>query len=65
MVENVTEHQAICAFKVGVRYREMNMKFSRTETLTLSRAMEIANRYANGEEEDRLRSGKSRAGDAH
>jgi hypothetical protein len=27
--------------------------------------MEIANRYANGEEEDRLRSDRSRAGDAH
>jgi hypothetical protein len=41
------------------------MKFGCTETLTLSRAMEIANRYANGEEEDRPRSGKSRAGDAN
>ena len=64
-VENVTEHQAICAFKAGVRYRKMNMKFGRTKTPTLSRAMEIANWYANGEEEDRLRSRKSQAGDAH
>ena len=63
-MENVTENQAIRAFKSGVRYHELNMKFGRTKTPTLSRAMEIANRYANSEEEDRLRSGKSRAGDA-
>ena len=63
-MENITEHQAICAFKAGNMYRELALKFGRTETLTLSRAMEIANRYANGEEEDRLRSSKSRAGDA-
>ena len=41
------------------------MKFGQTETPTLIRAMDIANRYANGEEEYRLRSGKSRAGNAH
>jgi hypothetical protein len=57
-VENVTEHQAICAFKVGIKYRELILKFGRTETPTLSRVMEIASWYANGEEEDRLRSGK-------
>ena len=28
--------------------------------MTLTRTMEIATRYANGEEEDRLRSGKSK-----
>jgi hypothetical protein len=65
MVENVTEHQAICAFKAGVRYHELNMKFSQTKTLNLSRAMQIANQYANGEEEDLLRTGKIRAGDTH
>ena len=43
-VENVTEHQAICAFKVGVTYQELNMKFGQTKTPTLSQAMEIANR---------------------
>ena len=48
-VENITEHQEIYAFKAGVRYRELNMKFRRTETLVLSRAMEIASRYANVE----------------
>ena len=41
------------------------MKFGRTETPTLSQAMELTNQYANGEEVDRLRSGKSWAGDAH
>lgn len=64
MVKNITEHQAICAFKAGIKYRELALKFGRTEIPTLSRAMEIANRYANGEEDDRLRSGKGRANDA-
>jgi hypothetical protein len=63
-VENVTEHQAVCAFKAGTRYRELVLKFGRSGDLSLSRAMEIANKYANGEEEDRLRSGKARAGNA-
>ena len=36
------------------------MKFSRTGDMSLTRMMEIATRYANGEEEDRLRSGKSK-----
>ena len=26
-VENVSEHQAVCAFKEGVRNRELNLKF--------------------------------------
>nr|XP_020184642.1 uncharacterized protein LOC109770352 [Aegilops tauschii subsp. strangulata] len=64
-VENVTEHEAICAFMAGVRYRELNMKFGQTETPSLSRAVEIANLYANSEEEDRLISGKIRAANAH
>ena len=32
-VENVSDHQAVCAFKEGVRYRELNLKFSRTGDL--------------------------------
>ena len=51
-------HQAVCAFKEGVKYRELNLKFGRTGDMSLSRMMEIATKYANGEEEDRLRSGK-------
>lgn len=62
-VENITEHQAICAFKQGVRYRELTLKFGPSDISTLSRMMEIANRYANGEEDDHLRSGTSRAGE--
>ena len=54
----MSDHQAICAFKEGVKYRELNMKFGRTGDTTLTRMMEIATKYANGEEEDRLRSGK-------
>ncbi len=42
----------------GTKYRELNLKFGRTGDMTLSRMMEIATKYANGEEEDRLRSGK-------
>ena len=57
-VENVSEHQAVCAFKEGVKYRELVLKFGRTGDMTLTRMMEIATKYANGEEEDRLRSGK-------
>ena len=57
-VENVSDHQAVCAFKEGVKYRELNMKFGRTGDMSLSRMMEIATKYANGEEEDRLWSGK-------
>ncbi|KAI5012942.1 hypothetical protein ZWY2020_025208 [Hordeum vulgare] len=58
MVENVTEHQAVCAFKAGVRYRDLYLKFGRTSDISMSKMMEIATRYANGEEEDRIRSGK-------
>ena len=57
-VENVSDHQAVCAFKEGVKYRELNLKFGRTGDMTLTRMMEIASKYANDKEEDRLRSGK-------
>ena len=57
-VENVSDHQALCAYKEGVRYRELNLKFGRTGDMSLAWMMEIATKYANGEEEDRLRSGK-------
>jgi len=60
-VENVTEHQAVCAFKAGVRYRDLYLKFGRTGDISMSKMMEIAARYANGEEEDRIRSGKHKA----
>ena len=59
-VENVSQHQAVCTFKEGILYRELNLKFGRTGDMTLTRMMEIATRYANGEEEGRLRSGKSK-----
>lgn len=59
-VDNVSEHQTVCAFKEGVLYRELNLKFGRSEDMSLARMMEIATRYANGEEEDRLRSGKGK-----
>ena len=60
-VENVSDHQAVCAFKEGVRYKELNLKFGRTGDMSLTRMMEIATKYANGKEEDRLRSGKHKA----
>lgn len=41
------------------------LKFGHTDVLTLGRMMEIANRYANGEEDERSRSDKGRAGDAN
>ena len=59
-VENVSDHQAICAFKEGVKYRELNLKFGWTGDMSLTRMMEIATKYANGEEEDRLRCGKQK-----
>ena len=60
-VENVPDHQAVCAFKEGVKYTELNLKFGRTGEMSLNRMMEIATKYANGEDEDRLRSGKHKA----
>ena len=60
-VENVSEHQAVCAFKEGVKYQELVLKFGRTGDMTLTRMMEIATRYANWEGGDRLRSGKGKA----
>src|SRR3989337_1114685 len=60
-MENVSEHQAVCAFKEGVRYRELNLKFGQTGDMSLAQMMEIATRYANGEEEDQLRSGKNKS----
>ena len=59
-IENVSHHQAVCAFKEDVRYWELNLKFDRTGDMSLTRMMEIATRYANGEEDDQLRSGKSK-----
>ena len=50
----------MCAFKEGVKYRELDLKFGRTGDMTLTQMMEIATRYANGEEEDRLCSGKGK-----
>ena len=57
-VEHVSDHQAVCAFKEGVKNRELNLKFGQTGEMSLNRMMEIATKYANGEDEDRLRSGK-------
>ena len=57
---NVSQHQAVCAFKEVIRYRELNLQFGRTGDMTLARIMEIATRYANGKEEDQLRSGKNK-----
>ena len=57
-VENVSDHQAAYAFKEGIKNKELSLKFGRTGDMTLSRMMEIATKYANGEEEDWLRSGK-------
>ena len=52
IVEKVSDHQAVCAFKEGVCYRELNLKFGWTGDMSLARMMEIATKYANGEEED-------------
>ncbi|KAI5000805.1 hypothetical protein ZWY2020_010764 [Hordeum vulgare] len=60
-VENVTEHQAVCAFKADVRYRNLYLKFGQTGDISMSKMMEIAARYANGEEEDLIRSGKHKS----
>ena len=38
----------MCAFKEGVKYRELVLKFGGTGDMTLARMMEIATRYANG-----------------
>ena len=45
-VENVLDHQVVCAFKEGVKYRELNLKFGRTGEMSLNRMMEIATKYA-------------------
>ncbi|KAI5009056.1 hypothetical protein ZWY2020_010104 [Hordeum vulgare] len=60
-VENITEHQAVCSFKAGVWCRDLYLKFGRTGDISMSKMMEIAARYENGEEEDRIRSGKHKA----
>ena len=64
-VENVSEHQAICAFKEGVRYRELTLKFGCSRAMTLNRMMAIATRYANGKEEDQLCNDKGKTVDAY
>ena len=46
IVENVSDHQAVCAFKEGIKNRELSLKFDRTGDMTLSRMMEIATKYA-------------------
>ncbi|KAI4996962.1 hypothetical protein ZWY2020_052304 [Hordeum vulgare] len=61
MVVNVTKHQAVCAFKAGVRYRDLYLKFGRTGDISMRKMMEIAARFANGKEEDRIRSDKHKS----
>ena len=62
-VEWVSEFQAIHAFKQGVRYKELSMKLARSPDVTsLGRLREIANKYANGEEEIRQKSQQYREG---
>jgi len=62
-VEGVSEFQAIHAFKQGVRYKELSLKLARSPDVTsLGRLMEIANKYANGEEEIRQKSQQYRGG---
>src|SRR4051812_6633468 len=61
-VEGVPEFQAIHAFKQGVRYKEFSLKLARSPDVTsLGRLMEIANKYANGEEEIRQKSQQYRS----
>ena len=53
-VEGVSEFQAIHAFKHGVKYKELSLKLAWSPHVnSLGRLMEIANKYANGEEEIR------------
>ena len=59
-IENVSDHQAVSAFKEGIRYRELNLKFGQSGDMSLARMLEIGTRYANGKEEHRLRSGKNK-----
>jgi hypothetical protein len=62
-VEGVSEFQAIHAFKQGVRYKELSLKLARSPDVTsLGRMMEIANKYANGEEEIRQKTQQFRGG---
>ncbi|KAI4977107.1 hypothetical protein ZWY2020_050714 [Hordeum vulgare] len=61
--EDVSEHEAVCAFQDGLRYKELYLKFSRTGDMSMNKMMEIASRYANGEEEYRIRNGKGKAVD--
>src|SRR4051812_25504691 len=65
-VEGVSEFQAIHAFKHGVKYRELSLKLARSPHVTsLGRLMEIANKYANGEEEIRQKSQQYHGGGNH
>src|ERR1041384_7194149 len=62
-VEGVSEFQAIHAFEQGVRYKELSLKLARSPDVTsLGRLMEIANKYANGEEEIQQKSQQYRSG---
>ena len=44
-----------------MRYTDLYLKFGRTCDISMSKMMEIVACYANGEEEDRIRSGKHKA----
>src|ERR1044071_9295263 len=62
-VEGVSEFQAIHAFKQGVKYKELSLKLARLPHITsLGKLMEIANKYANGEEEIRQKNQQHRGG---
>src|SRR4051812_7606659 len=62
-VEGVSEFQEIHAFKQGVKYKELSLKLARSPDVTsLGRLMEIANKYANGEEEIRQKSQQYQSG---
>src|SRR4051812_47985660 len=64
-VEGVSEFQEIHAFKQGVKYRELSIKLARSPHVTsLGRLMEIANKYANGEEEIHQKTQQHRGGNS-
>ena len=62
---NVSHESAIRSFKEGVRRRELKKELGRQKPKTISEMMEIANRWADGEESlrsDRARSPKNNDG---
>ena len=57
-MEGITKDRAILAFQRGVRYKHLQLKLGLTRITSMRLLLDMANKYANGEEDDRFQKGE-------